>query len=194
MYTINWFKCKLFRHTNNERYSGRSYNDSCISGNVYSDTYVYNIPLPKTPVQLAEAKFFSEQLKHDDGHYRVLNNKVFTPLLHYNENILNTIFDEYHYSSWNSFELSYDISNIMSNDNARTHLEHEISTFVNDMELIKQLSTNLNQQVIKTKEKVEGKVKKAFVDFHLVETETGDSRLESENWLTISIMEDIIQS
>lgn len=173
MLTINWFKCRLFRHANDERHSGHIYNGSCISSNCYSDNHAYNIPLPKTPIQLAEAKFFSEQLKHDEGHYKALNRKIFIPLLHYNESILNAMFHEYHYSSWNSFELSYDISDITSiseYDNARAHLEQEIPTFVNDMEIIKQLSTNLNQQIIKTKEKVEGKVKKAFIDLNIVET------------------------
>jgi hypothetical protein len=181
---IDRFKSKLYSIIRNDR-CGYIYYDYRTGDYGHGNNHAYNILLPKTPVRSPEADFFSEQLRKDIDHYNILNDNVFKPLLRYNKSILEQIFGEYIYSRWYSIKISYGISNIQSvsvYDNAQRHLEWEIPTFVNDIAMIQESVTNLNESVDRTKKKAEDKVKKTFADFNLV-------RIDGRP-LVMSILED----
>jgi hypothetical protein len=169
---IRWFKFKRVIPIHDGLYSRHIHDDysTCNYGN--GNTSISNIQIPKTSVEVASRKFFSEQTRQNLAHFKLLNDRVFKPLLRYNESVRDKIFYGYDYYHWHSFKLGYNISNIESADvyeTALNHIEIEIPSFTSNISQINSKIIELNKLIESTKTKIEDKARNDLKDFQLAE-------------------------
>lgn len=168
---IRWFKFKIFNQYNNELNSRYFHNDYRRRNYGNRNSYSSELQIPKTALQIAEAEFFSNQLRQNQEHYDTLRDSILDPLLNYHTLISQDIFWP-NLNSWDSFQIHYYISNIKNSSlypNAERHLRMNIANYDSILTRIETEINSLNSLVSNTKTKIKDKVRNILSDFALIE-------------------------
>jgi hypothetical protein len=187
---IRWFKFKIVIPLYNGRNSRYLHDDygACNYGN--GNSSLSNIQIPKTSAEVTSRKFFSEQKRQDLDHFKTLNNRVFKPVLRYNESVRDKIFHGHEYYDWHSFKLEFNISHIRSVDvyeNALNHITIELPSFSGDISQLESKIDKLNELVENTKTKIENKMRDELKEFRLAENGSFVLTKLKEYWFDINL-------